>query len=89
MKPSVLFLRNGVPEKIIIFISTNNHNKETNYSKIARGICATYSATCKNMKILQDMGILEMFETERKNKQFKLTVKGEKIFKCIKEFDNI
>lgn len=87
MKASILFLRNGVPEKIVTFMSTNH--QDTNYSKIARNIDCTYSATCKNLKMLEQIGVVEVININRANKKLKLTTKGEKIVECIKEFENI
>jgi DNA-binding MarR family transcriptional regulator len=87
MKTSPLFLRNGVPEKIVIFMYTNH--KEVNYSGIARGIGCTYSATCKNLRLMEELGIIELSELDNKSKQIKLTEKGQKIVEFLKEFDKI
>jgi DNA-binding MarR family transcriptional regulator len=88
LKPSILFLRNGVPEKIVIFMFTH-HDDETNYSKIARSIGSTYTATYKNLKMLEEMGIVNVIDLNKRNKQLKLTLKGERIVKCIRDFNNL
>jgi predicted transcriptional regulator len=88
MKTSLLFLRNGVPEKIVMYMYTHNHNSDYTCSKMARCISCTFAATKKNLKMLEELGIVSS-NVDKNSKIFKLTVRGEKVVSLIRDFDNI
>ncbi len=84
--PANLFLRQGVPEKIICFIKS--HHGEINISKLSRKIDSAYISTRINIKLLEEMSVVEIVVINGRNKLITLTNKGKEIAKCLNEFYN-